>query len=326
MQGVYSCPFDYQEFETREELETHIERFHVSYHSKQPYETKPAEKLSPESEETKANQLSEKEILRITNSSHLSAIKSLDISSRSIPKLKSSSVLDLSRLFNLEDLNLSNNKLTNITFVENFPNLSVLNISNNSIDSLNPVQNLVKLTTLLASNNLIQDISALRSCRHLHVIRLEHNQIFNFEHTLGILKSFPKLTCLSIKSNPCVDKVKKSREKLLNSLWLEDLDEESISFEEKKQVVTSEPSSLEVSGVPRKTASELHKVDLKQQTNRTEMEAQVKMLRSENSKLRSELSKVWQLLSMVIKDKNKGNISLEEIRRKGLEEIREEED
>ncbi|CAG9333173.1 unnamed protein product [Blepharisma stoltei] len=278
MQGSYSCPFDYQEFESRSELEAHIERRHVCYQADDPEadngrndrtsssssflsfgdegaplpSAQSKRNLSsiltdvkiPENPLSDIGSLTEKRILQISKSPNLGALKELKLNGKGLSQFETNDHINLSRLFNLKILDLSDNYITSLRGVGQCTNLRYLNVNNNSIEDLSPLQALIRLSTFKAAHNKIKDISPLRICKRIVCLKVSNNQIFSFENTLEVLKGFPKLTHLSIFMNPCMVKTKDSKDKLLYHLWLEKLDSVHVNNEDRQQATQKVPISL----------------------------------------------------------------------------------
>lgn len=342
MQACYSCPFDFQEFESRSELEAHIERRHVCYQAEDLEgdnghgdrhlssgsflsfgdETAPLPSAQskrnlssiltdvkiPENPLSDIGTLTEKRILLLSKSPNLGAIKDLKLKGFGLSQFDTNDRINLSRLFNLRVLDISDNYITSLRGVGQCTNLRYLNVSNNAIEDLSPLSSLIRISTLKASHNKIKDISSIRSCKRISCLKVSNNQIFSFENTLDVLKSLPKLTSLTIFMNPCMVKTRDSKERLLYHLWLEKLD--TIVVNQEDRVQASQKTLRKQTGkneenndFPRMTVSEIH---LRAPTLSTheEIEIQVNTLKQENAKLREELANVWQLLGTIVKSRD----------------------
>ena len=328
MNSNYCCPFDHQEFSSREELAVHIQERHILYQEEQKsencsledsFESAPFQSTQsdlalsavlknlniPENPLCDLGKLSEKAFLKLTNCTHLGGITQLDLEEKGISQFESNESLQIFRLSNLRYLNLSKNYLSCVKGVGECLNLQKLNIANNNIEDLGPIQNLVLLTHLNASSNKVKDIAAVRACEHLKCLKVNSNQIFNFQHSLAILKSLKRFRHLCIERNPCFLKTKNAFQEVLSVLALEKLNGHKVSEQDRKRASDSYSVNLEL---PAKATSEYK--DFRQKRDKTEVETKIKLLREENSKLRSDLSKIWNVLSAIIAEKQKQGIEI----------------
>ena len=151
------------------------------------------------------------------------------------------------------------------------------------------MQSLVRISTLKASHNKIKDISALISCKKIIKLKLNSNHIYHFEKAIKILKSLPKLLNLSLLANPCISKIKDSREKLCNLLNLEKIDKEFVLMASTRAHLNNE----KISNARNKLTVE----SLKGIKTNTDYQKEVYELKQENVILKKELGKIREMVA-----------------------------
>lgn len=317
MQEKCVCPFEFSEFASRELLDLHLAKCHTraltleigpkpsqaiassgSFLSLDDSSPEPATAMSeglsiilgkvilPKNPLSEFGELSENRILRISNSPSMNALCELKLSGKGLSTFDSNNRISVKNMSNLTILDLSSNYIFNLCGVGECKNLSYLNVSNNLIEDLSPLQNLLRLSTLKLSNNKVKDISNLGTLKKLAKLKLNNNLIFNFDKTLRTLATLPKLVYLTIQANPCIGKTKEPKEKILKMLRLEKLDK--VAVDVKKNVdLNREKISLTRVKLAAELANSASNADLLK-----EMEN----LKSENSLLKKELSKIKEFM------------------------------
>ncbi|CAG9332042.1 unnamed protein product [Blepharisma stoltei] len=330
MNKSFCCPFDEQSFDTRRELEIHMDKVHVSYlkdpdtkSSAPSFDSYPSSSEDcigipswqssrdldviltsikiPENPLSEIGKLSEERILRIAKTSFLSDLRELNLSKRGLSVFGSNDRFDISKLTNLENLDLSENYLTSLKGIGECKNLVYLNVSKNSVTDVEPLSNLQKLRVFKASKNKIKDISPLAECKRLTELNLNGNSLLVFSLVIRTLKKLHRLSKLSIMNNPCMIKIKDSRTQILTNLWLEELDRTDVKIESKTLI----RKKLKL----KKKQGKLWEI----RTTHTgpiifcekySQEQQLKALRDENSKLREELNKIKTLILDLARKEN----------------------
>ncbi|CAG9328253.1 unnamed protein product [Blepharisma stoltei] len=335
MNKSFCCPFDDQSFDTRKELEVHIDKAHVNYlrdsdtkncatSSFDSYPSSSEDCIGipswqssrdldvilksikiPENPLSDIGKLSEKRILKIAQTAFISDLRELNLSKRGLSTFDSNDRFDISKLSNLQVLDLSENYLTSLKGVGDCKNLTYLNVSKNSITDVTPLSNLQKLKIFKASKNKIKDISPLGKCKRLTELKLNGNLLVNFSVVLSIFKNFHRLSKLSIMNNPCMINLKNSRTEILSNLWLEELDRADVKMESKLLAREKSKSNKKQSKLSEVT---LNSTRLIIHYGKCEQEQQLKALRDENYKLREEVNKVKNLILHLIRRETKRSV------------------
>lgn len=181
---------------------------------------------------------------------------------------------------------------------------------------------LTSLSVLLAANNKLKDILPLKQCTQLTVLKLENNQLFNFEETVKTLKFLHKLNNLSVFLNPCTKKIKNYQETLSSELLsLETLDERPVT----RQSTFMSQEHISASRVP-VSSSSVDSGFRPRSLHDQQLERELRQLRQENAGLRFKLKKVWELVSCVVHQDYTDLHSLLPQLNKGLDQILEEDE
>lgn len=249
----------------------------------------------PENPLSQIGELTEKRLLKLSGALHTSEITHLDLSGCGLSKFGSNSRLNLSKLKNLTSLNLSSNYITDLEGVLECPTIQYLDISSNLIRDISVLYKLPELSTLKADYNQIHQLSQIKSCKSIKVLLLSNNKLLNFRDTLQTLKSLSKLETLAIDKNPCIHNTKKSKSTIIAECpELLELDGSQITNSERNQACSSLLKDSR-SFVPRLTKSE----SVNPVPAESELETQLYQLKKDNSKLKEELKRAWDLLEQV---------------------------
>lgn len=213
-------------------------------------------------------------------------------------QFESNEYIDLRRLSNLVKLDLSGNYIKSLTGIGQCPNLRELYMNSNLLWDVSPLKNLIRLTTLDLSHNKLQEVSALSYCHSVKTLKLNNNMLYHFENTLATLKELHCLSKLTIDFNPCVLKTLNTKKILINEIWVEELNGEHISNEDR------ETARKELQGESNQFATPLRelKSDLTQSkfsVSSNELERQIGILKQENSMLNCQVNGLWELTKTI---------------------------
>ena len=129
---------------------------------------------------------------------------------------------NLSQLSKLTTLYLQDNAIQRIENLDCLKSLTTLDLSGNNIARLENLDGLPSLRTLNVSKNLLNSfdsIAHLQSCRSLTSIDLSCNRLEDPKiGELFVASRFPHLSCLSLRGNAVVSKIKSYRKTLVSAL------------------------------------------------------------------------------------------------------------
>ena len=197
---------------------------------------------------------------------------------------------------------ISRNYLTNLKGISECTNLKELDASHNFLEDLSPLVRLRNLKVLKLNNNRIKDISQLRFCRNLIQLNTHSNLLFFFERILFTLEMLPELCRLKIHNNPFYNKIKEVDYFLVAKLNLEELNNQTITYEDKQRALTSLESDS-FRKLFRRASHEEYQTERKAEVEKSsiiELKNSISQLKEENSRMKTELKKAWKLLEILI--------------------------